>query len=92
MQWHYAREVSFRCILRLELQVHEPQRESMLEAWWGAVSARFQSRERKKFDSFVILTCWKLWKHRNAHVFNNVRLQCTAQQLASQQIREEFSV
>jgi hypothetical protein len=91
MQCPYAREVWFRCLRGLELQVQEPRQKSTLEDWWGTARARFRSKERKSFDSFVILTCWKLWKHRNAHVFNNIRLQCTAALLA-QQISEEFAV
>jgi hypothetical protein len=91
MQCSFAREVWFRCLRRLEIQVQEPQRGSTLEVWWGTTRARFRSKERKSFDSFVILTCWKLWKHRNAHVFNNVRLQHTAALLA-QHISEEFVV
>jgi hypothetical protein len=91
MQCPFAREVWFRCLRGLEIQVQEPQQGSTLEDWWGTTRARFRSKARKSFDSFVILTSWKLWKHRNAHVFNNVRLQQTAALLA-QQVSEEFVV
>jgi hypothetical protein len=52
--------------------------------------ARVRSSERKTFDARVMLTCWSLWKQRNARVFANARLQCPAGELI-RRIQEEFA-
>jgi hypothetical protein len=35
------------------------------------VREQFRSKEKKGFDSLVILVSWRLWRQRNARVFQN---------------------
>jgi hypothetical protein len=56
-----------------------------------AARARVPERERKGFDARVMITCMSLWKRRNARVFSNVTLQCTASELVVR-IREELAM
>jgi hypothetical protein len=47
------------------------------------------TKDRRKFDTLIILVAWMLWKQRNAVVFGNTRDQCSPIQLADR-VREEF--
>jgi hypothetical protein len=67
-----------------------PVNEDKLEEWWMQSRVRVRSSERKTFDARVMLTCWSLWKQRNARAFANVRLQCPAVELV-RRIQEEFA-
>jgi hypothetical protein len=62
-----------------------------LEEWWLASRARIAEKDRKSFDARVMLTCWSLWKQRNARAFNNVSRQCTAAELVGK-IKEELGL
>jgi hypothetical protein len=52
--------------------VTEPQSDSTLEHWWLAARDRVRMVDRPRFDAFVLLTAWMLWKQRNARVFGNL--------------------
>lgn len=39
--------------------------------WWTWARHRVPRGSRKGFDSLVMLTCWVLWKERNAQTFWN---------------------
>ena len=39
--------------------------------WWAWARRRVPRGSRKGFDSLVMLTCWVLWKERNARTFRN---------------------
>lgn len=83
IQCGYAREVWYNCLLKAGRQSLQPNMDDQLEAWWLRARACFHHKERRGFDAFVILTVWTLWKQRNSHVFNNIRVQCTAMELAN---------
>jgi hypothetical protein len=42
-----------------------------LFVWWTWARCRAPRHCRKGFDSLIMLTCWSLWKERNARTFNN---------------------
>ena len=71
VQCPYAREVWFRCFRGVGLTDFTPTIDDELEFWWLRVRARFRGKEKRQFDSQVILICWSLWKQRNARAFNN---------------------
>ena len=62
-----------------------------LEDWWLRSRDRLGGADRRSFDSRVILTCWLLWKQRNARAFNNRGLMLSVVELVSK-IREEGSL
>ena len=39
--------------------------------WWAWARRRVHRGSRKGFDSLLMLTCWVLWKERNARTFRN---------------------
>jgi len=39
--------------------------------WWAWARRRVHRSSRKGFDSLIMLTCWVLWKERNAWTFMN---------------------
>jgi hypothetical protein len=62
---------------------------STWENWWLHVRMLVAAKDRRKFDTLIILVAWTLWKHRNAVVFGNTRDQCSPTQLADR-VRDEF--
>lgn len=76
-----AREVWFRCFLQAGIQVDVPDGTENLECWWLKARKKFSGKDKRLFGTLVTLVCWSLWKHRNAHVFNNTRQQCSAIEL-----------
>jgi hypothetical protein len=45
------------------------------QTWWLTARRRVERRDRRTFDTLVLLVCWRLWKQRNARVFQNARRQ-----------------
>jgi hypothetical protein len=45
--------------------------------WWLFQRKQIGKGQREGFDSLVVLTCWLLWKERNARVFNKVSMRAT---------------
>jgi hypothetical protein len=86
----YAKEVWFLSMSQANLPDVTPANEDKLEEWWMRSRARVRSRERKTFDARVMLTCWSLWKQRNARAFANATLQCSAMELV-RRIQEELA-
>jgi hypothetical protein len=70
-QCPYARMVWLGCLNRWDLHVEEPQGHRSLQAWWNSTRDRVQKKDRKRFDTLVILVAWTLWKQRNARTFGN---------------------
>jgi hypothetical protein len=91
LQCSYAKEVLFHSLRQADLFDVTPTVEDRLEDWWLTARARFRDRERQDFDTRVMLTCWSLWRQRNARAFNNQNQQCSAMQLVSR-IKEELSL
>lgn len=57
-----------------------------LIGWWMVARCHFRSRYRSNFDSVFALTCWLIWKERNARIFQHK--QQTVEQLL-EDIKEE---
>jgi hypothetical protein len=91
MRCPFARQTWFECLTAAGLNLVEPNTNSTLEAWWDAARQLVHKKDRRGFDSLVMLTSWMLWKQRNARVFNNVRQQCNVQQLVIR-IKDEFAL
>jgi hypothetical protein len=61
--------------------------DTSLTEWWMAARLNFRTGYRDIFDSVLALTCWFLWKERNARVFEQ-KFRST-EQLVSE-IKEEI--
>ena len=70
LQYVFSRKVWFHCITRMGLTVDLcPSIDSRLVQWSTEARKRIDKQSRKGFATFVMLTCWTLWKQRNARVF-----------------------
>jgi hypothetical protein len=58
-----------------------PTVDDKLEDWWLRSRQRVPSAGRKEFDARVMLTCWLIWKQKNARVFGNLSQHCSARVL-----------
>jgi hypothetical protein len=61
------------------------------EHWWSDIRGQVIKRDRRRFDTLVILTAWMIWKQRNARVFGNDRDRCNEAQLIDR-IHDEFKI
>ena len=52
------------------VRTHECTPELSLKSWWAKMSSK-ATLNRKAMASLTMLICWKVWKERNASVFNN---------------------
>jgi hypothetical protein len=84
----YARQVWLGCLTVLGIDVDIPCAQDSLQNWWKNARGRFRKKEKQGFDALVILITWRLWKQRNARVFNNHRKQFSVQGLVDQVIAE----
>jgi hypothetical protein len=56
----------------LELQHLTPTYDAaVFQEWWGEAERNVPKQKKKGFNSIVSLVAWKIWKHRNACVFEN---------------------
>jgi hypothetical protein len=69
----YARQVWLGCLTVLGIDVNIPCAQDSLQNWWKNARGRFRKKEKQGFDALVILITGRLWKQRNARVFNNPR-------------------
>jgi hypothetical protein len=90
MHCSYAREVWFESMRLNGLPDVTPTGEDKLEDWWLRSRQRVASSRRKEFDTRVMLTCWLIWKQRNARVFDNLSQHCSARVLVDR-ITDEFA-
>jgi hypothetical protein len=90
-QCAYSREVWYRCLQHMGLQIMEPQEDSKLQEWWLFARRQIHPRDKRKFDTLVILTSWMLWKQRNARVFDHRSQQWDPGQLVDR-IRDELAL
>jgi hypothetical protein len=65
--------------------------DNTLEEWWSRTRRLIQGRDRRRFDAFVILIAYTLWKQRNARVFGNIQQQWGTERIV-ESIREEFKM
>ena len=49
---------------------------------------KFRKKDKRAFDTIVILFAWRLWKQRNARAFNNPAGQFSVEGLAAQIVDE----
>jgi hypothetical protein len=84
----HARQVWFGCLVALGIDIAAPTVHDSLQEWWKAARGRFRKKEKQGFDALVILITWRLWKQRNARVFNNPRKQFLVQGLVDQVLAE----
>jgi hypothetical protein len=71
----YTRQVWVGWLLKLQIMVDAPQMDDSLQSWWFRTRTRFGSKERRGFDSLVVLVSWRLWRQRNVRCFNNIQKQ-----------------
>jgi hypothetical protein len=67
----FSREVWNRLLSRQGLAALAASDDIDLFIWWSWARQRMPRACRKGFDSLVMLTCWMLWKERNARTFRN---------------------
>jgi hypothetical protein len=70
-----AKEVWFTVLRRCSLQRLTPT--GTLQDffdWWLSSRKQIRKEGRKAFDSLLILVAWSIWKERNQHVFQKVKL------------------
>jgi hypothetical protein len=84
----YAKQVWLGCLAVLGIGIAAPLVQDSLQEWWKAARGRFRKKEKQGFDALVILITWRLWKQRNARVFNNPRKQFSMHCLVDQVIAE----
>ncbi|CAM0911182.1 unnamed protein product [Alopecurus aequalis] len=84
----FAREIWHTLLRRCDLSAFVPGADDALIDWWPDVRLCVPSRDRKGFDSLVLLIVWSLWKERNSRVFE--RTATTASHLC-RKIADEWS-
>jgi hypothetical protein len=77
----YAKEVWCWSFRDANLPDSTPDNDARLDDWWLSARARIAEKDMRLFDARVMLTCWSLWKQRNARAFNNVSRQCSVVEL-----------
>uniref|UniRef100_A0A0D9ZTM7 Reverse transcriptase zinc-binding domain-containing protein n=1 Tax=Oryza glumipatula TaxID=40148 RepID=A0A0D9ZTM7_9ORYZ len=65
------------------------QNDCNITDWWIEARRCFRTGYRKIFDSVFMLTCWLIWKERNARIFD--QKMCSPDQLV-EDIKEEIMV
>jgi hypothetical protein len=88
VEYVYARQVWVGCLVALGIDIAAPMVNDSLQEWWKVARGRFKRKEKHGFDALVILISWRLWKQRNARVFNNPRKQFSVQGLVDQVLAE----
>lgn len=43
-----------------------------IEDWWLSARKEVPKNERRNFDTIIILLHWRIWKERNARIFEQV--------------------
>jgi len=68
---YFARQVWYALLHPLQLDTLIPAISDGddVASWWVQQRMRIDNRERKFFDSLLLLIAWCLWKERNARVF-----------------------
>jgi hypothetical protein len=66
----FSRETWFRLFSTDHLQRVTPSPDSSWPGWWPWSRKQLTVAKRKAIDTAVILTCWCLWRERNARIFD----------------------
>ena len=80
IQCPHARQVWFRTFQELQIPATIPTEHDELQVWWSREATRRTIRDMNNFNAMVIMSCWSLWKHRNAWVFGDTRKQFAVEQ------------
>ncbi|KAM0917213.1 hypothetical protein ACQ4PT_009646 [Festuca glaucescens] len=70
LQCCYARAIWFRILQRRQWDQRAPHADSILADWWPAAEQQLRARDRRRFNSLVLLVSRSLWLQRNARVFD----------------------
>jgi hypothetical protein len=68
----------------MAMDVPTPRESDSLQDWWSIARKRFRKKEKKGFDTFIIMIAWRIWKQRNAKVFDNTAREFLEVQLVEQ--------
>lgn len=71
----YSREIWFKLLRHSMNQRLTPTASQPLPVWWIHSRKSLPKPLRKRFDSFVVLVCWELWKERNRRIFQRQNMQ-----------------
>ncbi|KAM0921177.1 hypothetical protein ACQ4PT_007069 [Festuca glaucescens] len=70
LQCRYARAIWFRFLQRRQWEHLAPLADSAIVDWWPDAEQRLQAKDRKSFNSMVLLVSRSIWLQRNARVFD----------------------
>ena len=70
VQCVYAKQVWHKCLDTLEIDIPHPSSTDTFVDWWLRTRVGFHGKQKRGFDSLIIVAAWSLWKQRNAKVFN----------------------
>jgi hypothetical protein len=70
LQCRYARAIWFRFLQRRLWEHLTPLADSVIIDWWPDAEQRLQPKERKSFNSLVLLVTRSIWLQRNARIFD----------------------
>uniref|UniRef100_A0A0E0KY26 Phosphoinositide phospholipase C n=1 Tax=Oryza punctata TaxID=4537 RepID=A0A0E0KY26_ORYPU len=70
-----------------QCELHDPADEdSILSDWWLNARLRFRPNYRAPFNNMFMLICWRIWKERNARIFEQ---RCKTPEALVEDIKEE---
>jgi hypothetical protein len=67
----YSRELWYRLLRPSGWDQLTPLPGSLLSSWWMDARCLVPKQLRRGFDSVVLLVSWRLWRERNARIFDN---------------------
>ena len=88
VQCVYTSQVWHSCRTMTGLPITIPTQHDHLESWWLRERALLAKEERRRLDSWVLLTSWNVWKQQNARVFGNTAQQCNEDVLAAKTVAD----
>jgi hypothetical protein len=88
---HIIMQVCLECFRKFAITSLPPLVTDTLDQWWTEGRERPEKKERRYFDSMVLLICWSTKEQRNYRVFGNEGRQRSVEGLATQ-IWEEWSL
>lgn len=80
----YAKEVWHLCLSRVGVGVPQSAQSATFAAWWLEARKTIPTKQRRGFDTLVVVIAWSIWKQRNARVFGRIGQQRTPHLLVGQ--------
>jgi hypothetical protein len=74
----FSRTVWFEVLSWIRSTSGPPTDEGDFAEWWSLVVRTAPRQLRKGTSSIIMLTAWRIWKHRNAAVFDSARPSVTS--------------